>query len=162
MKFLLDIIQNRISKSKHTTKRLLTGFGKEYNLNSLKQKYTAYVIDADTSARRGISRLLFTAGYKIKAHSSLKEFVKILSPYITGFIIIDVANSCVTMVELLSALKEHSLSMPIIVVSDEADASARNKARELKAVGFFRKPVDGKALLDTIKWVTKENMQGQS
>jgi FixJ family two-component response regulator len=128
----------------------------------LKQKYTAYVIDADTSARRGISRLLFTAGYKIKAHSSLKEFVEILGPDISGFIILDAGASRMTRAGLLSALREHSLSMPIIVVSDEADASARNKARELKAVGFFRKPVDGKALLDTIKWVTKENMQDLS
>ena len=57
---------------------------------------------------------------------------------------------------------EHGLNMPIITVSNESDVSSRKQARELKAVGFFRKPVDGKALLDTIKWVTRENLLDSS
>ena len=35
------------------------------------------------------------------------------------------------------------------------DNESRKKALAVNAVGFFRKPVDGSALLDAIDWVLK-------
>ena len=34
------------------------------------------------------------------------------------------------------------------------DAETRERARKLGAVAFFRKPVDGQALIDAIHWAT--------
>ena len=37
----------------------------------------------------------------------------------------------------------------------------RRKAEEMKAVGFFRKPVDGTALLDAIDWALRSSSIGR-
>ncbi|HME44651.1 MAG TPA: hypothetical protein VKF36_16295 [Syntrophorhabdales bacterium] len=42
------------------------------------------------------------------------------------------------------------IGIPVIVVSAYDDEPTRQLARELGAVAFFRKPVDGQALLDAI------------
>jgi len=40
----------------------------------------------------------------------------------------------------------------VIFVTADDDEQTRKKARALEAAGFFRKPVDGPALLDAIIW----------
>jgi FixJ family two-component response regulator len=49
-------------------------------------------------------------------------------------------------------LEEKGPKVPVIFVTADDDQKTRAKARELNAAGFFRKPVDGPALLDAIAW----------
>jgi FixJ family two-component response regulator len=44
------------------------------------------------------------------------------------------------------------MQIPVVVISASDDAQIRERARELGAVSFFRKPVDDQALLDAIWW----------
>jgi len=44
------------------------------------------------------------------------------------------------------------LKLPVIFVTADDDKQTRMKARALEAAGFFRKPVDGSALLDAVAW----------
>jgi CheY-like chemotaxis protein len=44
------------------------------------------------------------------------------------------------------------IRIPVIAVSAHDDANTRERARELGAAAFFRKPVDGEVLIDAIKW----------
>jgi FixJ family two-component response regulator len=46
------------------------------------------------------------------------------------------------------------IRIPVITVSAFDDAGTRERARKLGAVAFFRKPVDGQALIDAIHWAT--------
>ena len=57
--------------------------------------------------------------------------------------------------ELLAAMKNCGSRLSIIIVSANDDQEARKLAKEMGAIGFFRKPVDGTALLDSIKWTLK-------
>ena len=41
----------------------------------------------------------------------------------------------------------------VFIIDDNQDA--RKLTKNMGAIGFFRKPVDGTALLDTIKWTLK-------
>jgi FixJ family two-component response regulator len=118
---------------------------------------TAYLLDRDISSRRNIENLLITAGYNVKAFTSFEEFENVLGPDISGFIIIDIGMLRMSGVEFLNILKNQGISAPIIVVSADDDTSSMKKAKELKAVSFFRKPVDGTALLDTVEWTLKTN-----
>jgi FixJ family two-component response regulator len=54
--------------------------------------------------------------------------------------------------DLQAELAKKGVNLPVIFVTADDDAETRKKARELKAAGFFRKPVDGSALLDAIAW----------
>lgn len=46
--------------------------------------------------------------------------------------------------------------LPIVVTADD-DPEARRKAQAMKATAFFRKPVDGTALLDAVDWALRTN-----
>jgi FixJ family two-component response regulator len=53
---------------------------------------------------------------------------------------------------VLAELASKSFSTPVIVVTADEDPDTRHQARQTGAVAFFRKPVDGPALLDAIAW----------
>ncbi|MRR36353.1 response regulator [bacterium] len=44
------------------------------------------------------------------------------------------------------------IKTPLIIISASDDWQTRERARELGAVAFFRKPVDDQALLNAIAW----------
>jgi FixJ family two-component response regulator len=52
--------------------------------------------------------------------------------------------------------------LPIIVVTADDDPVPRLKAQKMGAVGFFRKPVDGRALLDAINWALRSDNAGEN
>ncbi len=53
---------------------------------------------------------------------------------------------------MMTELASRGISMPVIVVTADEDPETRVWARRMGAVAFFRKPVDGPALLDAIAW----------
>ena len=126
----------------------------------MKNKHYVFVVDDDNSARIGLQRLLLAAGYNALGFASTKEFLDYIDPNVTGCIVLDIRMPGMTGEELLSSLKEHRLYLPTIVVSGNDDATTKKRAKLMKAVGFFRKPVDGTALLDAIEWALKSgNME---
>jgi DNA-binding response OmpR family regulator len=52
---------------------------------------------------------------------------------------------------------DRGIQLPVIAVSARDDEEARRAARDLGAQFFFRKPVDGQALLDAIHWATRSS-----
>ena len=59
--------------------------------------------------------------------------------------------------ELMTELKLRGIDLPIIVITGDDDSETRMKADKMKAIGFFRKPVDGHALLDAIDWALRSS-----
>ena len=62
--------------------------------------------------------------------------------------------------ELQAELELRGAHLPIIVVTGNDDPETKREAEKIKAVGFFRKPIDGTALLDAIDWVLRSNRTG--
>ena len=111
-----------------------------------------FVIDGDPSARRGLIRLLSRGGHNPRGFASVKEFLHALDPDTSGCVILDGDTVGSTGEELRVALKARGMHLPIIMISAHDDDLTRRKAHGLYAVGLFRKPVDGPALLDVVKW----------
>jgi len=65
---------------------------------------------------------------------------------------IDIRMPGSTGFDLQQKLAASDNRIPVIVISAGDDAHIRERARELGAVSFFRKPVDDQALLDAIWW----------
>ena len=118
-----------------------------------------FVVDDDSSARNGISRLLRTAGHDVQAFASADDFLSNLDPEVTGCIILDARMPGLSWEELQTELKSRGVRLPIIFVTADDDPETRRKAQKMKATGFFRKPVDGTALLDAIKWAMGSERQ---
>jgi FixJ family two-component response regulator len=110
------------------------------------------VVDVDLSARNGLIRLLRSAGYDARGFASVEELLHALDPDTSGCMVLDAETVGSAGEELPAALKARGTPLPIIMVSADDDDLTRRLAHGLNAVCLFRKPVDGPALLDAVKW----------
>jgi FixJ family two-component response regulator len=116
-----------------------------------------FVVDDDPSARKGLARLLRTASYDVRDFASINEFLDALGLEVSGCMVLDARMPGLSGEELQAVLKARGIHLPIIVVTADDDPVTRQKAQKMKAAGFFRKPVDGTALLDAIDWVLRSS-----
>ena len=113
-----------------------------------------YVIDDDESVRKALKRLLRSADLDVETFSSAEEFLSNSRRNLNACILIDIRMPGLTGFDLQKRLLSQQVRIPVIVISASDDAQTREHARDLGAVGFFRKPVDDQALLDAIWWAT--------
>ena len=114
-----------------------------------------FIVDDDLSARRGLTRLVRMAGHYVRECASAQEFLDALDPEISGCVVLDLRMRALSAEEIQAELQARRVHLPIIVVTADHDPEARRIAEMLKAVAFFQKPVDGKALLDAIDWALR-------
>jgi len=119
-----------------------------------------FLVDDDSSARKGLARLLRAAGHDVRDFASANDFLDALGSETSGCLVLDARMSGISNEEVLEELKARNIHLPIIVVTGDDDSETRRKAQKMKAAGFFRKPVDGPALLDAINWALQINMPG--
>ena len=123
--------------------------------HNMKSEHNVFVVDDDPSARKGIARLVRAAGYNVCTHASANEFLATLNPTVTGCVILDARMPGMSGEDLAAKLMEYGGNLHIIFVTADDDPAVKQKAKELGAAGFFRKPVDGTALLDAINWALR-------
>ena len=117
-----------------------------------------FLVDDDSSARKGLARLLRAAGHDVRDFASVNDFLDALGSEASGCLVLDARMSGISNQEVLEELKARNIHLPIIVVTGDDDSETRRKAQKMKAAGFFRKPIDGLALLDAINWALQTNM----
>ncbi len=111
-----------------------------------------FVVDDDKSASRGMTRLLRTAGFSAREIASTDEFLEALDSEMPGCVVMDAGAPGLSFEKLQAGLEARGVNLPIIVVTAHDDPETRRRAMKLNALGFYRKPVDGTCLLDTIEW----------
>ncbi len=121
----------------------------------MKNNNQIFVVDDDVSARRGISRLLRTAGFDVKDFDSARSFLDYIDSDISGCLILDIRMPYMNGEELMNKLRAKKVHLPVIFISADYTPETHQMAQRVNARGFFRKPVDGTALIDTIRWVLK-------
>lgn len=119
-----------------------------------------FLVDDDPSARRGLARLLRTAGYDVREFASANEFLDAISSDVSGCLVLDLRMSGLSGEELQEELEARGVNLSIIVVTADDSPETRRKAKKMKAAGFYRKPADGPALLDAIDWALRSNSTG--
>ena len=95
---------------------------------------------------------MLAAGYEVHAYASSGELLKNPVTDKNACLVLDARMPGLSGVELHAELAKKGIKLPVIFVTADDDKEIRKKARAFKAAGFFRKPVDGRALLDTIVW----------
>jgi FixJ family two-component response regulator len=122
-----------------------------------------FLVDDDPSARKGLARLLRQGGHDVRDFSSAHDFFEEIGSEVSGCLVLDIRMPGMSSDEIVAELNTRCLKIPIIVVTGDADSETREKAKMMKAAGFFRKPIDGPALLDAINWVLQsENSQSNN
>ena len=113
-----------------------------------------YIVDHDDSMRTGLSRLMRSVGFEPRAFASLDALLEAVCTSPAACILLDITMPGVTGLQVQAQLKAKGIDLPVIAVSARDDDETRAMARELGGKFFFRKPVDDRALLDAIDWVT--------
>jgi FixJ family two-component response regulator len=114
-----------------------------------------YVVDADAEVRQAIARLLDAAGLEPRQRESLAGMPDDPADQGAGCILLDLSGTPPAEDALRTGLGDCRAGMPIIAMSTRDDDRTRRLAHDLGAQAFFRKPVDGAALIDAIAWVTR-------
>jgi FixJ family two-component response regulator len=114
-----------------------------------------YVVDADAAVRQAMARLLDAAGLEARPCESFAGMPEDASGDAAGCILLDLSGATPSEEALRADLRGGRGAMPIIAMSARDDDRTRRLARDLGAQAFFRKPVDGAALVDAIAWVMR-------
>ncbi len=121
-----------------------------------------YLVDDDVSARHGLARLMRAAGYEVREAESGAELLASLRSEPSGCVVLDARMPGMSGEELQQELIDRGFHLPLIFVTADDDPETRDKAQRMKAAGFFRKPVDGTALLDAIVWALRDSEGNES
>jgi len=114
-----------------------------------------FIIDRDPSVRRGLTRLLATAGHAVVSFDSVEAFLAEVGEEKAGCLLLDATAIDSLTEDQRAELCAHGDHLAVIVTAVNDGAASRRKARTIKALAFLRKPVDGLALLDTIRWALR-------
>ncbi|MBP1750490.1 MAG: response regulator [Deltaproteobacteria bacterium] len=117
-----------------------------------------YLIEDDESVRKALQRLLRSAAIETRVFASAEEFLQGGEIDQGACLIVDIQMQGLTGFELQEELRSKKIWVPTIVISALDDAETRERARKLGAKAFFRKPVDGQALIDSIHWAMGDTL----
>ncbi len=113
------------------------------------------VIEDDETQRTSLKRILEAEGYAVKLAADSAELTQILDEdHEIHFIIMDVGLPWINGFELAQMIKEHRelKRIPLIFLSAQAEQEDFDKAREVGASDYIKKPFD----IDKLKIRIKE------
>ena len=113
---------------------------------------TVYVIEDDDSVRRGLERLLRSAGLEVRAFPSADSFLNAPCPAENACVVSDVRMQGMSGLELQRESRKRGSPLRFIFITAQDTEETRAEAIRGGAVAFFVKPVDAQALLDSIRW----------
>jgi FixJ family two-component response regulator len=113
------------------------------------------IIDDDFRVLESLINLLASCGYKAEGYGSAEEFLESGGLEKSSCVVTDVEMRQMSGLGLLHHIKGGKSSLPVVIITGKPSEYSESFYIEKGAVGFFRKPVDGDALIDLLKIVCK-------
>jgi len=117
------------------------------------QARTIAVIDDDPRVLESLINLLASYGYEARRYISAEQFLQTGGLGKSSCIIADIEMGRMSGLGLLEHLIGSDCDVPIILITGNPSARYEAFYRECGATAFFRKPVDGDALVEVIRSV---------
>jgi FixJ family two-component response regulator len=111
---------------------------------------TIAVIDDDARVLESLQNLLASCGYKAETYSSAELFLSSGALSHTNCIITDVEMRRMSGLGLLQHVRSRQSDVPVIIITGKPSDTSETFYLDRGANGFFRKPIDGDALLTLI------------
>ena len=112
---------------------------------------TVYLIDDDASVRRGLGRLLKSAGYDVVMCDTPEAYLAMESRRKPSCLLLDIRMPGMTGLELQRALRAQGRDPAIVLLSGHADEATAERAISDGAVAVLSKPVDFNTLVEAIE-----------
>lgn len=113
-------------------------------------KSLVVVVEDDAGMRKALARLLRVAGYQTALFASAEAFLDSTEMDLVACLILDIHLPGLSGLELRRRLTASGRDSPVIFITAQDDDSARDEARQLECIAYFRKPFEGAALLEAI------------
>src|SRR4029077_14237796 len=110
-----------------------------------------FLIDDDASVRKGVSRLLRSAGYKNEAFGSASDFLTREQHSGPACVIVDVQMPGLNGMDLQSVLVERRREEQLVFITGHGDISMCAQAMKAGAVDFLPKPFRDTELLECVQ-----------
>lgn len=109
------------------------------------------IVDDDPSVRRGLERLIRSAGWKTEAFASGQEFLARPGTEAPSCLVLDLQLPGLSGLDLQKRMAEVELEIPIVFLTGHGDIPASVQAMKAGAIEFLTKPVDEQHLLKAIQ-----------
>lgn len=110
-----------------------------------------FIVDDDAAIRDALSLLLETANVPSVTYPDGSSFLASLDKDIQGCVLLDVAMPGMSGFEVLEAMHERDIRIPVIFLTGHGDAPMAKTAAESGAMGFLQKPIYGDDLIKQVK-----------
>jgi two-component system response regulator FixJ len=110
-----------------------------------------HVVDDDAAVRRSLERLLQSASHACVSYPTSAAFLDAARELPGGCILLDVRMPGMDGLELQDRLNQLGVTLPVIVMTGQADVQTAVRAMKAGAVDFVEKPFDEEVLLGAIE-----------
>jgi FixJ family two-component response regulator len=110
------------------------------------------IIEDDVSVREAFEVLLKSAGLIYQSFNSAEQFLIGFKPCHDDIIILDLNLPGMNGCELLKRVNPDGINIQVIVTTGFDDPASRKLCKQYGVKAFLRKPVDGEALIDLIRY----------
>jgi FixJ family two-component response regulator len=111
------------------------------------------IVDDDASIRKALSRLLAASDLGAETFSTGEDFLHALRDRTPDCLMLDLHMPGMTGLDILRALGEAGVELPIIIITGHDEPKAIRRALAAGAAACLRKPLDEVLLLGTINRV---------
>jgi FixJ family two-component response regulator len=112
---------------------------------------TIFVVDDDPSVRRGLERLLRSAGYRAETFASAREFLQRGNPAAGACLVLDVRMPGQGGLELSEVLAAGNHPIPVIFITGHGDIPMTVRAMKAGAAEFLTKQLRDDVLVNAIR-----------
>ena len=125
----------------------------------MKHKPLIAVVDDDVSVRDALENLISSVGFEVKLFASAEAFLDSDVRLQTDCAVLDVRLPGINGLELQRRLAVDGESIPVVIITAQADDKARAEAVAAGAIAFLKKPVKEEVLLTAIDSALKRNVK---
>lgn len=112
---------------------------------------TVFLIDDDAGVRDSLSLLLSLKGLRTQPFATAESFIATYQADWPGCVLTDLRMPGMTGLELLAALRERRIEVPVVVLTAHGDVATARAALKNGAFDFLEKPIDDAMLLDVLQ-----------
>lgn len=119
------------------------------------------VVDDDASVRRGLERLLRSAGYAVETFASARAFLDRGDYARASCLVLDVRMPGQSGLDLQNVLVTAGYDIPILFITGHGDVAMAVQAIKAGAVDFLAKPFDDDVFLEAVHQATTTRRPGR-
>ena len=112
---------------------------------------TVFIVDDDPSVLKALTRLIGTAGYRVRPFDRALAFLESRWPKGPKCLVLDLRMPGLSGLDLQRELAARGLTLPVIFLTGHGDVPSSVKAMKAGALDFLTKPVRSQALLEAVR-----------